>query len=323
MASQNGLRTVMRYALDKNVPKELQDQITYRKLINLPCMILFINRYNTRSYEFIPLRKGIIRWINRESGYLFVTVELMDFVSIKNVDVNGFTNQFIEKLNGKNIPQLQDNDPKNTNDGYYVVESDVNIEENIISDSDSWVKAAEYMSKTKALDEKFAFVKIGILKANENRILMPDKDGAISISPNCKYILEATYYDPTLGEGKFSFNLGFQSPLDGMQTKIYCTSKVNNVRIPISSGKNISLSHKSSSIEISQVENNVGRNVLIIPCKIEPISKDLYAIAIIMIIFSLSIATEYEYSNILFSIMLALKWLVSLIFIAYAGMKLL
>jgi hypothetical protein len=322
MSSQGGLHVVMRYALARNVPQELRDEKGFDRLLNQPCIIVFVNRYNKKAYEFVPLRKGTINKITRESGYLFIVVKLNDFIWIKDNDIDVFTSQLLEKLKEKNIPQLQDSDPKNPNDGNYIVESDAIIENSIVSNSDSWVLAAEYLCKTKALDEKFTFIKIEICKSNKkNSYLIPDIDGFIIIAPNCKYILNATYFDPTLGEGKFYFTLGFQSPLSGMQNKINCTSRLNNVQIPISSGKNVSLGYKSSSIGISQVENDIERSVLTIPCKVEPISKDVYAIILVIIIFTLAVLTEWEHSTIWFSIFGALKWLFSLIFIAYAGMR--
>lgn len=325
MALQNGQHARMRFAVNKNVPAELRNEEKFCHLIGKLCIIIFVDRYNHKNYEYIPIRKGTIIRINEESGYLFVDIKLDDFISIDS-DVASFTGKLLSKLANKNIPQLKENDPKNSNDGNYIVESTESIMEDVVLNNDSWLSTVKYMNQTKALDEKFTFIKVKLNKANtalNNGLIIPDTDGILSISPNCKYALEITYFDPTLGNGNFSFNLGFQMPLVGMQSKIYCTSGVDNVWIPISSSKIISLGYKLSSLQISQVNNNIERSVLTIPIKIKPISRDVKAIGLIIIISALTFFTEWyrDTPGILLSLVLTIKWLMSLGFIVYAGMR--
>lgn len=320
MASQKGLYAKIRYAIKKNVPPELREQINYRKLENHPCFIIFINRYSDKNYEFLPIRKGEITRTYTESEYLFIDVKLDDYITA-NAGVSEFTRLLYDKLKGKNIPELKDNNPEITADGNYIIESNENIEKNIISNSDSWLASVEYLSKTKAFGEMFGFIKLRLCKiekGNRHTVMVPDGNGIISISPHCNCVVEATYFDPTLGKGNFLFNVNFQNPLLGMQRKIYCTSKIDNISVSVSCGNNISWGDKPCLIELFQAENNVDHCILAIPCKINPIWKDNIIILLVCMVLVLAFGSELEQSK---NLWMALKWLISLILIVYTGVK--
>lgn len=324
MASQGGLYATLRYSLGKNVPEELGNPVNFKKFKNCRCFIIFINRYNDKKYEFLPIRKGTIHKIHADSGYLFVNVKLDEYISFES-GASEFTNLLTEKLKGKNIPELKDNNPEITTDGNYIVESDQSIDKDVVSNHESWLKTVEYIGKTKAFDEKFTFIKVNFCRTKKDNsyvLVSPDVNGVISISPRNSYVIDITYFDPTLGKGSFSFNFNYQNPLVGMQQKIYCASKIDNVSILISSGKNISLSDKPCSIEVAQVENSIERCVLTIPCKVEPIWKNSIVILLVTMVFILAFGSELEQSsNFWLSLWIALKWLISLILIGYVGVR--
>lgn len=324
MASQNGLHATLRYDIQKNVPHELRNPLNFKMLEDCPCFIVFINRYYDKNYQFLPIRQATIHKIYTDSGYLFVNVRLNDYVSLRG-DVEAFTTLLSDRLESDNIPSLKDSNPEITTDGNYIVHSDKSINDVLILNNESWIKSVSYISKTKAFNEKTTFIKINfceLSKDNELTPMRPDKKGMISVSPHTNYIIDATYFDSTLGKGKFSFNLDFQNPLGGMQRKIYCTSKVDNFSIPVSSGKYVSISETPCSINISQVENDIEHCFLTIPCKITPIWKD-WVVVILLIITLLSAASaELLHSHDFWQVLsLTVKWLASLILIVYAGMK--
>jgi len=324
MASQKGLHVKMRYNIQKNVPQELRNRANYLKLVGHSCFIIFINRYHGKNYEFLPIRKGKIIKAYEDSGYLFTEVKLGDFITMNN-EASEFTGLLLSKLKDKNIPQLKDNNPEITMDGNYIIESKETLEENIKSTSDAWLTSIEYISKTKAFDEKFTFIKLRICKVEKNNTytqLIPNEHGVISISPRCNYVIDSTYFDPTLGRGKYSFAFNFQHPLIGMQQRIFCTSKIDNINVQVASGKNVSLSDKPCVIEVSQIEENIEHHILTVPCNIQPIFKNSIVILLVIMVLILAFGAELEQSqNICLSVWVASKWLISLILIVYAGVK--
>lgn len=114
----------LRYSENLNAPNKSFDKDSITK----ECTICYIDRFN--DYLYIPIRRGIVRKVERADGRVYFHVELREHCYCQNN--LEFTNLLKTEFNS--APKFNKT-PENTDDGIYAQESELG--KNLINNCDN------------------------------------------------------------------------------------------------------------------------------------------------------------------------------------------
>jgi hypothetical protein len=143
----------------------------------IECVVTFIDRYAEGSYKYHPLRKAKFLGYRIVADYVYLKLELLDFIYPQNPQ--RFNENLTGQLNDKGIPRLTEGNPEYQHDGYYAIESDSIFGrfEDFKTKDDAWTSAVTALSSTRALrtdgDQWPVFLKAGIQSRKDTISLTP------------------------------------------------------------------------------------------------------------------------------------------------------
>jgi len=143
----------------------------------IECIMTFIDRYAEGGYTYHPLRKARFLGYRVVADYVYLKVELLDFIYPQNP--LRFKENLIAQLQDKGMPRLTEGNPEYQHDGYYAIESDSIFGrfEDFKTKDDAWTNAVTALSSTKALrtdDNQWPiFLKVGIQSRKDTVSLTP------------------------------------------------------------------------------------------------------------------------------------------------------
>lgn len=172
----------MRFS-ERNIPANLSFSTEDK------CLIVYIDRFNTGQYKYIPIRYGRIlssnQEMNRGSKRLFLSISLDEYCNTKiGIDLLRTVQMF-----NSNCPQLTDGNPENINDGHYIIHVKDDILNYIESTTNSWSISVEEISTTTTFASKpFVYFRSEVLN-EEGFVTTKCKSGKT-------YKLSITYDNP-------------------------------------------------------------------------------------------------------------------------------
>jgi hypothetical protein len=242
------------------------------------CVVIFIDRYAKGGYEYHPLRKARFLRHRVVADYLYLKVELLDFIYPQNLQ------QFQESLLAqvKGMPCLTNGEPEYQHDGYYAIESDSVFGhlDDFKRNDDAWTSAVTALSATRAMrtdDEQWPiFLKVAIHPRKDRTSLAPitqDQTPLFQLTKDRVFELVLTYKFPqqrrnntsqcridvrlgenirALGASSFMVDSVSNSAIVSFTTRRYATRKTTEVtlswkRRPRPNLKFSSLMHTSST----------------------------------------------------------------------------
>jgi len=164
------------------------------------CIVVFIDRYREQGYEFVPIRKGVLRKVDKDADHLYFTVILSDYVFA--VDLPAFNNDISKSLQTHGLPRLTPGKPMETKDGWYaIVTNGFCAESDAFHTGDTaWAKAVDDLAGRQAfadpsVDAIFVKGKVvsGRKTVNPRRVFDP---GRFRFLPGREYSLEFAYRYP-------------------------------------------------------------------------------------------------------------------------------
>jgi hypothetical protein len=141
------------------------------------CVVIFIDRYAEGGYRYHPLRKGKLLGHRVEADYLYLKVELLEFIYPRNLQQ--FNGSLFGQLSNHGMPRLTDEKPENPHDGYYAIQSDSIFGhfEDFKTKDDAWSSAVTDLASTRALrtddDQWPVFLKAAIQNRKDTSSLTP------------------------------------------------------------------------------------------------------------------------------------------------------
>ncbi|GAB4124809.1 MAG: hypothetical protein Tsb0027_23480 [Wenzhouxiangellaceae bacterium] len=116
-------------------------------------VIVFVDRFSSGGYTYHPLRMAKFVTTREDNDYLFFRVQLEDYVYPRDID--DFNHHFRQHMHPKGIVQLIDNDPFNSNDGWYAVVDDslFSRQDDFKTGNDAWIAAVENIQACAAFQE--------------------------------------------------------------------------------------------------------------------------------------------------------------------------
>lgn len=162
-------------------------------------LIIFVDRFSTGEYCYLPIRKGKLRACYKDGDRIFFNVEVCDFIWPKDLKVfNGALAKAVPTL-----PKLTDNNPEATNDGQYAV-----IGDDIIPRRGDYVHGQEaWQAITTALEETRAFSRKADSEAIFARINAPIKPRSHKKSNNAY----SSFYKVVKGRS-YQFTIFYRYP---------------------------------------------------------------------------------------------------------------
>jgi hypothetical protein len=147
-------------------------------------VIIYIDRFGTSGYVFHPLRLAKFVISRELNEYLHFRVQLDNFIYPR--DILAFNNQIRISLATAGLPKLIDNDPENSNDGYYAI-----LAGSIFDHADdfyfgerAWVNSIESLSETRAftstMNDQVIFIRADLKAQSAQEVIEPQlrKDSA-------------------------------------------------------------------------------------------------------------------------------------------------
>jgi hypothetical protein len=170
--------------------------------VDHPIVIIFIDRFSTSGYSYHPLRIGKFVQTREEGDRLFFRVRLYDYIYPRDKQV--FNTRIVDTLGPLGLPKLTNNDPSNTNDGYYAIKAGSIFSEDahFVRGDDAWVSIIDQLCNTAAFS-----------RAAELRRLLPGDEGKEAhefIFAKCSVIAKGTddtELSPRLQNNESVFNI--------------------------------------------------------------------------------------------------------------------
>jgi hypothetical protein len=231
------------------------------------CVVTFIDRYSDGGYTYHPLRKARYLGHRVVADYVYLKVELLDFIYPQ--DLQRFNQNLLGQLNDKGIPRLTDSKPEYAHDGLYAIESNSIFGrfEDFKAKDDAWTTAVTALSSTKALrtdgDQWPVFIKLGIQSRKER------------VAPTPIIQNQTALFKFTKDE-VFELVLSYRFPQQRIDTTSQCRIDINlgeNIRALGASSLTIDSASNSAIISFTTkryAEDNRGNIGLVEPSEAKP-----------------------------------------------------
>lgn len=232
-------------------------------------LICFIDRFAKNGYEYHPLRKGKLIKCYKDGDRLFFSVKLLDFVSPnENEEFNS------RIVNIGNLPKLTNNDPENSNDGFYAIKNnDITKENNSFKfGSDAWEKITNDIKDTRSFasndNQETVFARLSL---NSNMWFLKNKFPKIKkdnfyfkITKSHKYTLSLYYkYPNQVNNNSISLKLSSKDTLNVLsEESIPIDNYTNNSTINISSKKYIEDNRDNLKFEFTSNQDIEPENLI-------------------------------------------------------------
>jgi hypothetical protein len=209
-------------------------------------VVSYIDRFAADGYAYHPLRQGQLIGHRTELDYLYLTIQLEDYISPR--DPAKFREALLEQIGALGLAALTDQNPENPHDGYYAITSDsiFGQGENFQFGDEAWGVTVDRLSRTRALrtDEEQApvFVQTSIRDGKNHtaqRATVRNGVGVFSLKKDARYDLVLTYRFPKQ-RLDHSFECGANLKLgDNLKalsdTRVVIDSYSNSITIPVTS----------------------------------------------------------------------------------------
>ena len=248
-----GCSNEYRYRHDESEPSvsaALMSKLESR-LTDTDCIFIFIDRYGDKGYVYHPLRRAKLLGFRVAEGRLYAKVELATFIYPR--DLPQLQRSLIGQLESGGLARLTQNDPENTNDGYYIMESDdiFGKRGEFYEGDGAWKVAVDNLAKTRSFaateGQYSVFIKaiFNNRGTDDNSFLMPKPrhgNPAFTFIKDKSYELVLTYRFPKQAEdntAQVSLDLTMGDILRPLaSTSFAIDSLSNSIVIPFSSKRN-------------------------------------------------------------------------------------
>jgi len=194
-----------RYTLDYSVPQDLRQELK-----GYEALIVFVDRFSKKAYNYHPIRRGKVLEDNRIQNRLIIKCQLLDYCYTN--DIEEFTKLLKKTIKG--IPELRKRDSRITSDGFYV-QLGTRPGDAIINDSERWHEIVDSIYQTPAFNsDPTTFLKLSVKSEKAKSLTLRGNDGVAFIKSDNTYSLEIFYYDPDMGNIDKNIAISFKEPLE-------------------------------------------------------------------------------------------------------------
>jgi hypothetical protein len=280
------------------------------KAKNVNVLIVFVDRFNNGQYSYHPLRKGKLINCYKNGGRLFFKVKLLEYITpTNNLEFNA------QLINIGNLPKLTNNDPQNSNDGFYAIRnSDLTKEKSKYIKGDSaWDKITDDIKNTVAFaaknNQETVFARLSIPSKNwfykTKSPRVKKSNTFFKISKGQQYHFNLFYkYPNQIGNRVTNLDLTTNDSIRILsETQIAIDNYTNNTTINFTTKRyiednNDNISFKFNSSNIPNPENLIAPNFTI-GMNIKEGLSFWIQIAIAIILFGISeIIFSIDYNSI-------------------------
>ncbi len=231
----------------QNVYIEPKTRAKLKSLIDHLAVIIYVDRFASGGYGYIPLRLGTVLATYEDSGMVFISLKLGKFLSVKDFSI--FKDNLIKVAS--ELPKLTDSNPKATNDGFYAIHSEnIVFGENFIFGETAWGRTVDALHVTKDFEatetSNTIFIRSDIYKGStlEGEVVSPilqNKVSRIPLNRGSLYELRLSYrYPNQLRDPAALCQVEVKSGencIIATETTIPIDTHTNTIRIPFASKK--------------------------------------------------------------------------------------
>jgi hypothetical protein len=242
LALPHGWINEYRYKLSEYVSQDIQQDLSILSK-GSECLISFIDRFDSKGYDYHPLRRGALLSHRQEDEMLHLKIVLGDFVY--PTDHTAWRQQLLAEFASKHLAALTSADPENTHDGLYVLQGKDLLSEKkaFLSGEKAWVESVVAISATAAFaNASPPPVFIRLEARREERSKKPikpkvrEESAAYLFKPDQRCVLVVNYRFPLQRadkSAKASLTLRFGEALRSLGgTSVSIDSYSNSVVVP-------------------------------------------------------------------------------------------
>jgi len=247
-----------RYTLDYSVPQDLRQELK-----GYEALIVFVDRFSKKAYNYHPIRRGKVLEDNRIQNRLIIKCQLLDYCYTN--DIEEFTKLLKKTIRG--IPELRKRDSRITSDGFYV-QLGTRPGDAIINDSERWHEIVDSIYQTPAFNsDPTTFLKLSVKSEKAKSLTLRGNDGVAFIKSDNTYSLEIFYYDPDMGKIDKNIAISFKEPLEKYGPDRYNLGAISDL-LSIQFKARKALSSLRTSIDILFESQGKEKYRLTLPVKI-------------------------------------------------------